>query len=197
MMMRMGDGDGLDAGSTPAGPAVGDTAGPRSADAAVRPVVLVEEPLSSASREEGFDELYRREYEPMLRVAFLLVDSNQLAEEAVHDAFAKVYERWKRLDRPGAYLRTCVVNRCRDLQRRRRVERERAPAPREASAELQADEVVDALAELPARQRAALVLRYYQDLSEADIAEALGVRPGTVKSLLSRGLERLREVIEP
>ncbi len=65
------------------------------------------------------------------------------------------------------------------------------------STDLGADEVVDALAKLPMRQRAALVLRYYQDLSEADIAEALGVRPGTVKSLLSRGLDQLREVIEP
>ena len=64
------------------------------------------------------------------------------------------------------------------------------------STELGADEVVDALAKLPMRQRAALVLRYYEDLSEADIAEALGVRPGTVKSLLSRGLDQLREVIE-
>jgi RNA polymerase sigma-70 factor (sigma-E family) len=146
---------------------------------------------------DAFDELYRREYEPMLRLAYLLVDSDQLAEEAVHDAFAKVFERWKRLDRPGAYLRTCVVNRCRDLQRRRRVERTRPVATRSESAELGADEVVDAVAKLPMRQRAALVLRYYQDLSEADIAEALGVRPGTVKSLLSRGLDQLREVIEP
>ncbi len=64
----------------------------------------------------------------MLRIAFLLVDSTDLAEEVVHDAFAKVYERWDKLTNPGGYLRTCVVNRCRDLQRRRRTER-RTPLP--------------------------------------------------------------------
>jgi RNA polymerase sigma factor (sigma-70 family) len=57
--------------------------------------------------------------------------------------------------------------------------------------------LLDALATLNERQRVAIVLRYYEDLSEADIADALGCRPGTVKSLLSRGLTQLREVIEP
>ncbi len=191
MMARMGDGGGAPGGDVGASmSSAPNEARPNEARSAMIAV--------GGNGSDGFDELYRREYEPMLRVAFLLVDSDQLAEEAVHDAFAKVFERWKRLDRPGAYLRTSVINRCRDLQRRRRVERERErPVTAAAEAELGADEVLDALAKLPMRQRAALVLRYYQDLSEADIAEALGVRPGTVKSLLSRGLEQLREVIEP
>jgi RNA polymerase sigma-70 factor (sigma-E family) len=167
------------------GPVVDPEAGPAPVAASV----------AAPARDDGFDELYRREYAPMLRLAYLLLGSNELAEEAVHDAFAKVFERWSRLDRPGGYLRTCVVNRCRDLQRRRRFERTgRLAAPVEQ--DLGADEVLDALAALPHRQRAALVLRYYEDLSEADIADALGVRPGTVKSLVSRGLDRLREVIE-
>jgi RNA polymerase sigma-70 factor (sigma-E family) len=144
----------------------------------------------------AFDRLYEREYAPMLRLAVLLVDSREQAEEAVHDAFARVYERWTKLDRPGAYLRTCVVNRCRDVQRRRRFERGRRADTTEPSSELGADELLDALRQLPPKRRAALVLRYYEDLSEADIADALGVRPGTVKSLLSRGLDQLREVIE-
>jgi RNA polymerase sigma-70 factor (sigma-E family) len=175
-----------------------DIAAPTSARRQVlqtSPVESASPPTASETPTDGFDELYRREYEPMVRLAFLLTGSNELAEDAAHDAFAKVYERWSRLDRPGAYLRTCVVNRCRDLLRRRRVERERSPQP-VANAHLQANEVVDALAKLPVRQRAALVLRYYEDLSEADIAEALGVRRGTVKSLVSRGLDQLREVIE-
>ena len=98
---------------------------------------------------------------------------------------------------PGAYLRTCVVNRCRDLQRRRRTERRTPLPPAERSTELGADELADALAALPIKRRAAIVLRYYDGLSEARIAEVLGVPPGTVKSLLSRGLAELREVIEP
>src|SRR3954449_1697503 len=63
----------------------------------------------AADRATGFEQLYSTEYEPMLRIAFLLVDSNEAAEEAVHDAYARVYERWSRLGNPGGYLRTCVV----------------------------------------------------------------------------------------
>lgn len=149
------------------------------------------------ARAEGFEQLYADEYEPMLRIAYLLVDSNEAAEEAVHDAFAKVYERWDRLANPGGYLRTCVVNRCRDVQRRRQVER-RTPTPVASEVtELGADELADALAALPIKRWAAIVLRFYDGLSEARIAEVLGVRPGTVKSLLSRGLAQLREAIEP
>jgi len=146
---------------------------------------------------DGFEALYVGEYQPMLRIAFLLVDSTDLAEEVVHDAFAQVCERWAKLVNPGGYLRTCVVNRCRDVQRRRRTERRTPLPPSDQSTELGADELADALAALPIKRRAAIVLRYYDGLSEARIAEVLGVKPGTVKSLLSRGLAELREVIEP
>nr|WP_283251100.1 sigma-70 family RNA polymerase sigma factor [Rhabdothermincola salaria] len=140
--------------------------------------------------------MYRREYEPMVRVAFLLLDADTLAEEAVHDAFAKVYERWEKIDDHGAYLRRCVVNRCRDLQRRRKLERRHRLEGGAAYDELGARELTDALAALPHRQRAAIVLRYYEGLSEADIAAALDMAPGTVKSTVSRGLAQLREVVE-
>jgi RNA polymerase sigma-70 factor (sigma-E family) len=150
----------------------------------------------SADREAGFEALYAREYAPMIRVAFLLLDSQSVAEEAVHDAFAKVYERWRKVDDHGAYLRTCVVNRCRDLQRRRRLERDRHPDQGRTYDELEARELLDALAALPVKQRAALVLRFYEGRSESEIAEALGVAPGTVKSTVSRALAQLREVVE-
>src|SRR4051794_25552449 len=145
----------------------------------------------------SFDDVYRRESVPMVRLALLLVGSQQLAEEIVQDAFAQLFERWQRVDRPGAYLRACVVNGCRRAHRRRHqddraVARIGDPTP----ADLGADHLRDALAALPARRRAAVVLRYYEDLSEAEIAEALGVRPGTVKSLLHRGLAQLRAVVE-
>lgn len=139
--------------------------------------------------------LYAAEYAPMVRVAFLLV-GGAAAEEVVQDAFARVIERWDRLDRPGAYLRTCVVNGCRDRLRRRRVARLRQPRPREAAGDLGADHLLDALAVLSPARRAAVVLRYYADLPEAEIAEALGVKPGTVKSMLHRSLRQLREVVE-
>lgn len=151
-------------------------------------------------RDRGFEELYRREYDPMVRLAVLLVGRDGPAQEAVHDSFAKVYERWDKVENHGGYLRTTVVNRCRDVHRGRLRERKRAATSNESlesvSTELGALELVDALDKLPAKRRAALVLRFYADMSEAEIADALGVPAGTVKSLVSRGLAELRKVVE-
>lgn len=160
---------------------------PRPAIAAApRPMVVTR---------DGFDELYRTEHEPMVRLAYLLCGDRETALEVVHDAFVVTCERWSRLDRPGGYLRTAVVNRCRDVGRRQRF-RSAAPVPERA--EVGSDDyLADAIAALPPKRRAAVVLRYYLDLSEADIAETLGVRPGTVKSLLSRGLAELRLALRP
>jgi RNA polymerase sigma factor (sigma-70 family) len=142
------------------------------------------------------DALFVAEYEAMVRVAFLIVGSRADAEDVAQDAFARVHLRGDRVDRPGAYLRRCVVNGALDVLRRRKLaDRVRALRAEDSTA-LGADELSDALAALPDRQRAALVLRYYQGLSEREVAEALGVRPGTAKSLVHRGLANLREVIE-
>ncbi len=141
-------------------------------------------------------ELFRREYAPMVRLATLLVGSDAVAEELVQDAFVAVHRRWSSVDNPGGYLRTSVVNACRSHQRRAALERRRLPRPDEP-AQLGADEVWDALAHLPHKQRAALVLRFYEDATEADIAAALRVRPATVRSLVHRGLAKLRKEIEP
>jgi RNA polymerase sigma-70 factor (sigma-E family) len=143
-----------------------------------------------------FEDVFRRQYEPMVRVAFLLLGSRAEAEDAVQDALARVQLRWARLDNPEAYLRRCVVNRSYDILRRRRLEQRFRWLQRPETSEMQADELSDALAKLPAKRRAAIVLRYYAGLSEQEIAEALGVRPGTVKSMLHRALAQLREVIE-
>jgi RNA polymerase sigma-70 factor (sigma-E family) len=145
----------------------------------------------------SFDDVYRRECVAMVRLAVLMVGSQEQAEEIVQDAFAQLFERWERVDRPGAYLRTCVVNGCRRAHRRRRQDlRMAAGASPVLATELRADELADVLAALPARRRAAVVLRYYEDLSEAEIADALAVRPGTVKSMLHRGLAQLRQAVE-
>ena len=153
-----------------------------------RPVVSVSQPPLVVDL-TGFDELYEREFEPMLRLAYLLTGDRETAAEATHDAFVVTYERWHRLDRPGGYLRTALVNRCRDIGRRQRF-RSNSPVPERSVTDR--DYLADAVGALPPKRRAAVVLRYYLDLSEADIAETLGVRPGTVKSLLSRGLAELR-----
>ena len=143
-----------------------------------------------------FDELFRRRYEPMVRVAFLMVGSRAEAEDVVQDSFARVELRWNRLENPAGYLHRCVVNRSHDMLRRRRLEQRFGRLRRDETSELQADELGDALAALPPKRRAAVVLRYYAGLPEREIAEVLGVRPGTVKSMLHRALAQLREEIE-
>ena len=143
-----------------------------------------------------FDELFRGRYEPMVRVAFLMVGARAEAEDVVQDSFARVELRWNRLENPAGYLHRCVVNRSHDILRRRRLEQRFGRLRRDETSELQADELGDALAALPPKRRAAVVLRYYAGLPEREIAEVLGVRPGTVKSMLHRALAQLREEIE-
>ncbi|MDE0118146.1 MAG: SigE family RNA polymerase sigma factor [bacterium] len=143
-----------------------------------------------------FDDLYRREYEPMVRLARGLVDTTEFAEEVVQDAFAKVLDRWGRLDRPGAYLRTAVVNGARSELRKREVRRRVGLRPFLPPQPDEHDYLLDALNQLSTRQKTILVLKYYADMTEKEIAQALGVRPGTVKSATSRGLAELRKVIE-
>jgi len=148
------------------------------------------------NRDASLAALYRQEYAPMVRLAHLITGSNEVAEDVVQDAFVRMYRNWDRADQPGAYLRTIVVNGCRTWHRRRRLERERLPRPRPAGFDAEVHELLDALARLGVRQRTALVLRFYIDMSEADVAQVLGCRPGTVKSLVHRGLRQLEEVIE-
>ncbi len=143
---------------------------------------------------ETFEALYLAEYRSMVRLAFVMVEGS--AEEVVQDAFAKIYERWGSIDRPRAYLRTCVVNGSRDVLRRRRLAVWRRPDPVPEVAELGADHLLDALGALTPRQRAAVVLRYYEDLSERQTADALGCSVSAVKSLVSRGLETLRAEVK-
>ena len=144
----------------------------------------------------SFDDLYRAEYLPMVRLARGLVDTSESAEEIVQEAFAKVFERWSRLDEPGGYLRTAVVNGARSELRKREVRRRIGLTRRALPTSIEQDYLIDALETLPPKQKTALVLRFYGDMSEKEIAEAMGVRPGTVKSATSRGLATLRKAIE-
>jgi RNA polymerase sigma-70 factor (sigma-E family) len=144
-----------------------------------------------------FDELFDQRYLPMVRLAYALVGSREIAEELVQDAFARVYERWRRIDQPAAYLRTAVVNGCKNEHRRRRTRKRLAPDPERATATPPASvDFLDDLRMLTPRQRTAVVLRYHEGLGEAEIAAAMGVRPGTVKSTLHRALELLRAQVE-
>ena len=159
--------------------------------------------VAVASPEErwaAFAEFYATEHGRMVRVASLLTGSGETAQDVVQDSFVRVYGHWGRIRDPAGYLYRAVVNGCRSHHRRAEREqrlRDRAGRMRpEATSSIGADELSDALASLPYRQRAALVLRFYDDLSEADAAALLGCRPGTVGSLVHRGLEQLKKVIE-
>ena len=155
------------------------------------------EVVHGSQRDAEFDELYRTEHLPMLRLAYLLTSDRESAAEIAQDAFVRTYERWHRLENPGGYLRTAVVNRCNDHHRRRIRRATRTVAEVEDRPVRDPDTVLaDVIASLKPRQRAAIVLRYYLDLPQAEIAEVLGVRQGTVKSLLHRALGELRGALE-
>ncbi len=147
------------------------------------------------SDEGGFEGFYRREYLQALRLAWLLTGSRAVAEDVVHDAMAAVYARFARVEVPGAYLRRAVVNSARTWQRDERRRRERVVllAERQPTVEAGDDELIAAVGGLPYRQRVVIVARYWGGWSESEIAEVLGCRPGTVKSLASRALNRLRK----
>ena len=149
------------------------------------------EPGSAGDR-TWIAELYEREWSSLMRVAYLLTSSRPTAEEIVQDAFVRLQSTRTTVLNPAAYLRTVVVNACRDVHRHQAVvARNPLPAPEPAIAEH--DELFDALARLPWRQQAALVLRFHVDLAEPDIAAALGCRPTTVRSLIHRALATLRK----
>lgn len=140
-------------------------------------------------------ELFRTEYEPMLRLAFVMLRSDAQAQDVVHDSMAKLIERWATVENPGAYLRTIVVNRSRDLLRWRR-RWSWKPLPEIASDDADVDFVTDLLDGLSPTRRAIVVLRFYEQCTIPEIAELLRMREGTVKSQLHRSLHSLREEIE-
>lgn len=145
----------------------------------------------------GLADLFRRRYDDMVRVATLLVGSVAIAEELVQDAFVRVHQRWDRVEGEGdGYLYRAVVNACRSHHRRRGVERAFRPDPRPPDRLPEPDGVLPHLDRLSPRRRAALVLRYYADLPDEEIAAVLACRPATVRSLVHRGLAQLREVID-
>ncbi|CAI7978719.1 MULTISPECIES: SigE family RNA polymerase sigma factor [Frankiaceae] len=151
--------------------------------------------------------LYSEHYRSLVRLAALLLDDIGLCEEVVQDAYIRVHGAWGRLqdrDKALAYLRQTVVNLARSTLRRRLVALKHAPKPMPdaASAEegayslVERAAVVQALRELPRRQREAVVLRYYADMSEADAAAVMGCSVGSVKAYTSRGLAALSGKLE-
>jgi RNA polymerase sigma-70 factor (sigma-E family) len=159
--------------------------------------------------DEALEQLYAAHWRGLVRLSVLLVRDQGVAEEVTQDAFVAVHARWSRLrdpDKALAYLRQAVVNRSRSALRHRAVVQRHADRRTTPLVEAGADQaalagdrraaVLDAMRELPQRQREVLALRYYLDLSEAEIADTLGISRGAVKSHASRGAAALRLLLQ-
>lgn len=178
-------------------------------------MAAVSELSTPRSADDAVTELYAAHWGPLVRLAWLLLHDAGEAEEVVQDAFVALHAHWSGLRDRGAataYLRRTVLNRARSALRHRGVEerwaasvrggredptvRTTASAEDDAVAGLSREAVLGALARLPVRQREVLLLRYYLDLGEAQIADALDISPGSVKTHASRGLAALRSGTE-
>jgi RNA polymerase sigma-70 factor (sigma-E family) len=154
--------------------------------------------------DEDFRGFFAQQYERLCRLGYLLTGDPAQAEELAQDALVRTWRRWRMVrkpDNPEAYARKVLVNRHRSLLRRALVEaryRSRDRPNAGSSDEHREDAIVlwAATRRLPPRQQAVLVLRYYEDLSEAEIARVLGIPVGTVKTLARRGLARLRRNLD-
>lgn len=156
-----------------------------------------------AEDEAEFAELVALLSHRLHRLAYAVCGDRPLAEDAVQSALVSAYRTWPRVrdaDSPEAYLRTMVVNQLLSWRRRKSWARTtfQSGGPGEPSQASHEDEYLEqqriwsALADLPTRRRAVIVLRYYEDMTEADIAQTLGIRPGTVKSQTSAAMAQLR-----
>jgi RNA polymerase sigma-70 factor (sigma-E family) len=163
--------------------------------------------VAARDADEALVALYTAHYRSLVRLSTMLLHDVAAAEDVVQDSFVAMHASWRRLrdgDKALAYLRQSVVNRSRSRLRHLKVVERKAPAPMPDAAGadvgaltlLERREVLTALASLPTRQREVLVLRYYADLSEAQIAAAMGISTGAVKSHASRGMTALRQRLE-
>lgn len=151
--------------------------------------------VSGLDRGDAVVELYRTRRQGMVRLAYVLTRDPAVADDLVQEAFIAVHRNWDRVERPGPYLRTAVVNACRSHHRHLRVVRD-VPAYRPRMVETPTPfdhELQEALERLPFDQRAVLALRYFEDLDDIEIATVLGVRRATVRSRAHRALAQLRK----
>jgi RNA polymerase sigma-70 factor (sigma-E family) len=151
----------------------------------------------------SFDDFVRARSTALLRTAFLLTGDRGHAEDLLQSVLEKVARRWSTIsESPDAYVRRSLTNAASNRWRRRRmpevelVEQHHRPDADRTDTVALRDQLVRGLMALPARQRAVLVLRYFEDLSEQETARALGCSVGTVKSQSSRGLARLRDLVD-
>jgi len=186
----------------------GEVAGPPGQVAGPAPARAEPEPMPlDVEAYQAVTSLFAEHYRTLVGLAAFLVRDTATAEEVVQDSFVAMHCGWSRLrdsDKALPYLRRSVVNRSRSVLRHRMVVDKNAPKPppdmpsaeQGAITQMERSAVVAALRALPLRQREALVLRYYADLSEGQIAAAMGITTGAVKSHTARGMSALRSALE-
>jgi RNA polymerase sigma-70 factor (sigma-E family) len=145
--------------------------------------------------------LYQETSVGLIRLAYVILSDQQAAEDVVQEAFCNLYRQWPRLDDPERaryYVRASVINGCRSAMRRQRVRSSRllyelpaAAADATVLGSEERDNLIRLVDRLPGRQREALVLRFYLDLPDEEIAQVMGIRPGTVRSTIHRALDAL------
>jgi RNA polymerase sigma factor (sigma-70 family) len=146
---------------------------------------------------DGFEQFYRDAWPGAVRLAGLLTQHGAVAEDIAQEAFTRMFPKFETAANPPSYLRATIVNIARNSNRRAATERSKLPLLFDDDvSEFAFDELADAVAALSFRGRAVIVFRYHFHLSEAEIADALGCRPGTVKSLASRALAQLKKAVE-
>jgi len=190
----------------PHGPAVGTAGAPAAAGPRVSTAVAGP---ADGGAEAAVTALYEAHALGMIRLAHIMLGDRQSAEDVVQDAFCGLYRRWSHLADPGSavhYVRSAVLNNCRSVLRRRtaaRAPREAASNPepvRSAEAAVltreERDEIMRAVRRLPRRQREALVLRFYLDLSAEEIATTMGISPSSVRSATHRALASLGQMLQ-
>jgi len=160
--------------------------------------VAIDDPASRLDH-AAFRAVYAAHYPSLVRLAYLTTGNRAAAEDVAQEAFLEWYRRAGQVRDPVPFLRRAVVSRCTSWVRRRQLERRHAAVgvpPEPPAVGGDAAVVRAAMHRLSPRQRAAVFMRFYLDLSEAQIAEALNCRPGTVKSLLHRALTAIKEDLD-
>ena len=138
------------------------------------------------------DVLLRSEWLRLVRLAYVIVGDEAIAEELVQDTFVALHVHRRFVENPAGFLRTVLVNKCRSFTVRRRLERSTTATPASIVSPPDVDDTIELVRQLPPKYRTVLALRFYEDLSIDEIALVMGLRAGTVKSLLHRALGKLR-----
>ncbi|MCP3881745.1 MAG: sigma-70 family RNA polymerase sigma factor [Sulfitobacter sp.] len=152
--------------------------------------------MVSPEPSKTFEQVFDEEFGRVVRLVYALTRSQDVAQDAAQDAFARLFEQWPTVSNPAGFVRTVAINRVRDRGRHLRVQRRMAPRTHRSEQEpSEVEYLADALAALPKKRRAMVVLRFYEQRTVDEIAEILGIPAGTVKSGLARSMNQLREAL--